>query len=214
MKIKDTTARKIFKALGFQTADKWDIGRLQTKINKLPDLIVDDVEIGNEKLMDVVDKIITTIENGKEVIVAKKKKEKEKDVKTNKKTGKKSKVDRATGKKTKTVDKISKDKKVSKKSKVSKDKKTTKTTKTVDKAAKKSKTTTKKIGICDTVIEVLSKGKAVSKEHILKVLVKRFPDRAEESMKRTVSMLVPSKLRSLKNIEVVKDKKGKYLIKD
>ena len=205
MKIKDTSAKKIFKALGFQTADSWDCVRLQKKINKLPEIIQDDVEIGDEKLMRLVDRILDTIQIGKEVIVAKKKSDKKAEKTNTKKSSgktKKSKLDKATGKKKKGGG-AKKDK--SEKSKKDKSKKSK------SKATGTKKNKMKKVGVIATIVECLENG-PVSKETILKKLCKRFPDRPEEGMKRTIGIQVPTRLRSDKDLDVQRNDKGKYYI--
>ena len=189
MKIKDTTAIAILEALGYQTASKWDLSRLNKKMNNLPDLITDDIEIDDEKLMEVMDRVLDSIESGKEIIVAKKKKDKNKDKKKNK--GKK--TDRATGKK------VTKNKDKKKDKSKGKDKK------------KAKNTGTSKPGVIASIIEIIEKHGPISKASIVKRLAKRFPEREPERMAKTVGVQVPSRLRSDKSIEVVCED-GKYSI--
>jgi len=81
-------------------------------------------------------------------------------------------------------------------------------------AAKPSSNGPRKVGVIDTIIECLKKGSAkspVTKEDILKALVKKFPDRRPEAMKNTVSAQVPTHLRIEKNITVKSNDNGYWL---
>ena len=195
--IKEKTAIKLFKALGFKTAGNWTTDRLQSKLNNLPE-IADEDKVG-EWVQDYLDRI----ERADEVIIKEKEDKDMKKKKKNKGKGKK-KISKATGKKvvegsTKKKDKKKVSKKTDKKKKIDKKKKDKVSTKKSKGKKKTSKTTTKKtatkkIGVIATIVECLKKG-PTTRESILKVLVKRFPDRAEESMNTTVKAAVPSYLR-------------------
>ena len=82
-----------------------------------------------------------------------------------------------------------------------------KSEKTEKKPAKKKKGT----GVIASVVEAIEKAgkKGVSKEEILKILVEKFPDRAEKSMKNTVGVQVPGRI-SRERFEVKSTKDGKY----
>ena len=58
------------------------------------------------------------------------------------------------------------------------------------------KATKKGPGVIATIADVIEKGgtKGVSKEEILEVLVKTFPDKAKESMKNTINVQVPNRI--------------------
>jgi len=72
----------------------------------------------------------------------------------------------------------------------------------------KSEPKKKKPGVISTIIEVLKKGKPVTKEAILAVLTKRFPDRSAESMSKTINVQVPNRIAKEQGIKVEKTKKG------
>ena len=67
-------------------------------------------------------------------------------------------------------------------------------------------------GVISTILEVLQKGKPVTKEAILAVLVKRFPDRSQESMGKTVNVQVPNRIAKEHKVKVEKTDKG-YVIR-
>lgn len=87
------------------------------------------------------------------------------------------------------------------------------------KPAKKKDDAPKKPGVIATIIEQLKKGNKadpVTKDEILKVCVKRFPERQEAAMKSTINSQIPSGLKTEKNLEVKvvelkEGKKGYYL---
>lgn len=93
-----------------------------------------------------------------------------------------------------------------------KDKPAGKGVKASGKGGEKKSSGPRKVGVIATIIECLQQ-KHTSKEDILKVLVKRFPDRPEAGMKSTISSQVPSGLWVEKKITVDKDKEGLYFIK-
>ncbi len=79
-KIKQTTAVKLFKALGFETADTWPTERLLKKLNNLPE-ISDEDKIGPkvQKFLDAIeaaDEVAFKNENGETEMGTKKKKKK------------------------------------------------------------------------------------------------------------------------------------------
>lgn len=67
-------------------------------------------------------------------------------------------------------------------------------------------------GVIATIVEVLKKGKPVTKEAILAILVKRFPDRSAESMGKTINVQVPNRIAKEQKIKVEKTDKG-YVIR-
>jgi len=77
------------------------------------------------------------------------------------------------------------------------------------KAAKKEGV--KKVGIIDTIISLL-KTKPITKEDIVKALVKKFPDREEKGMTSTVSIQLGGRLEKDKGLKIQKSDKG-YSIK-
>ena len=70
----------------------------------------------------------------------------------------------------------------------------------------------KKPGVLSTILEVLKKGKPITKEGILAVLVKRFPDRASESMAKTINVQVPNRIAKEHKVKIDKTEKG-YVIR-
>lgn len=95
-----------------------------------------------------------------------------------------------------------------KKTKPAKKDKTKKTKPTKGKSTKK--TSKRNMGVIASIIKCISK-KPRSKKQILKILVKKFPERSEESMKKTVSLQVPTFLRKTKSLNVQRIDK-KYFI--
>ena len=70
----------------------------------------------------------------------------------------------------------------------------------------------KKVGVIATIIKAISK-KPKTKKQILARLVKRFPDREEAKMMKTINVQVPSRLRKDKELNIQKTDKG-YIIKN
>lgn len=67
------------------------------------------------------------------------------------------------------------------------------------------------IGSIQEFLEAASEDKPLSKDAIVAKLLKRFPDRNEESLGSTVAQQVPTKLRSQKGLNIQKNDKGYYL---
>lgn len=79
---------------------------------------------------------------------------------------------------------------------------------------KKKKGGVEKVGIIDTIIEILegaSKDSPISQAAILKKLVKKFPDREEDAMKMTVRCQVGFQLRAKKGLNIMKTEDGYYI---
>jgi len=79
---------------------------------------------------------------------------------------------------------------------------------------KKKKGGVEKVGIIDTIIEILegaSKDSPISQAAILKKLVKKFPDREEDAMKMTVRCQVGFQLRAKKGLNIMKTDDGYYI---
>lgn len=71
----------------------------------------------------------------------------------------------------------------------------------------------KKVGVISTILECLAKAgkdKPVTKDEIVKVLVKKFPEREEKAMRSTVNSQVPSGLKTEKNLELQKNGEGGF----
>lgn len=70
-------------------------------------------------------------------------------------------------------------------------------------------------GIIASILEFITESgkEGIAKENILKKLTKRFPDRAEASMKNTVNVQVPGKLSRDKGITISKTEQGTFYLK-
>lgn len=212
--VSKTRAIMIFEALGFGTAEKWDIARLQKKLTKLHTLIegadldsktqkrVNEILRVQSKGRDVVvvdsDKAAETKRIGKEVKAAA---EREVTRKAEKRLEARKKAEKASNKKAKETEAAKKqEKRIAAKSK--------KTAKKVE--AKKED---KKPGVIMSVLEFVKTHGPVSEKKILSLLKKRFPDRDPGSMGRSIPK-IPGHLRSTKNMDVIgKNDKGQYHIK-
>lgn len=197
LKMKKETVVRVFEALGYKTAKNWEVERLEKKVNGLSELIKDskhpDIEDSRTK------KALTAILKADKVIIDKPETEKVQEVE--KKTEKKESVDVP-------VD-VPTQKKPTQKKKVSK-KKSIANKKTVEKTIKKI--STKGPGVIATIIECLKK-RPTTREAILNVLVKRFPDRDKSKMETTVKCAVPSYLQRKMGLEVKENNNGSYCIK-
>lgn len=81
-----------------------------------------------------------------------------------------------------------------------------KATKTKPTPAKKA--TVKKLGVVATILSLIS-AKPMTKDSIVAELVKKFPDRQENSMRSTVNVQIPGRVWP----EIVKDSKDRYGVK-
>ena len=79
-------AVSLFKALGYNTADKWDSARMQVKINNLPELVTKGQQVEDKKQQTLLDtimkkrrhnKVVTIEESGEPEATKVKSKEKE-----------------------------------------------------------------------------------------------------------------------------------------
>ena len=69
MKIKKENAIRLFQALGFKTASKWDSAKLKIKLNNLPDLVEEGFELEDEKMNIRLGKVLCAIEAGNKIVV-------------------------------------------------------------------------------------------------------------------------------------------------
>lgn len=76
---------------------------------------------------------------------------------------------------------------------------------------KSTKATPKKAGVISTIVDCVTKSgkKGITKDGILKVLVKNFPDREEAKMKVTVGVQVPSRI-SKEKFKIERLENGNY----
>lgn len=199
-------AIKIFEALGFKTAGKWDAARCQKKVNKLHSLI-EGADL-DDKTQKRVDAILKQQQDGKVIVKvvdpdnAAADKQADKEVKA----AAKREVTRKAEKKDKTK---KKEKKASKKADKGKDSSKAEKKDKSKKAEKKEK----KPGVIMSMLEFVRTQGPISEKKILALLKKRFPDKNPESMERTIPQ-IPGYLVRKKNIDVIgKDDKGRYSIK-
>ncbi len=201
MKLSMTKLQSLFLALGFETADKWDAKKMASKIEKLPSLAQGDAEIPDEEDKKFLDKILKAVEAEEELEI-------EDDTEEEEEEG----AEEAEGEEEEEAadeDGEEEEKPAKKKSKKDKKEKGEKK----EKKAKKSKEP-KGPGVIATIVECLtaaSEKKPASKEHMLKVLVKRFPDRSEDGMKSTINIQVPGRLANEKDLKIKKNDKGYWI---
>jgi len=69
----------------------------------------------------------------------------------------------------------------------------------------------KKPGVIQTIFETLSAGPA-TKDELLEVLTKTFPDKQADSMKNTISVQIPGRMSREKGVNIIKREDGKYEI--
>ncbi len=198
----------LYEALGFKTAQNWDDDRLLKKVESLSEL-TEDVIIKDPEIKKLLDKILkagkikikTDKPKGASETDMAKKKGKKKSSKKSKAEMEAAGVDATPKKKSKKNSKKADKKKNSKKNKTpKKDKKSTK------------KTSEKKLGVIDTIADCLRKEHTTAK-NIVKVLVKKFPNRNKDSMENTTNRCIKSYLEKEKGITVSQDSKGKFFIK-
>lgn len=78
--------------------------------------------------------------------------------------------------------------------------------------SKQKKTGVKKgVGVIAAILKIIT-DKPTSKEGILKQLVKKFPDRVEDAMKKTINAQLPKRMAKEKGIKIT-EKDGKYSTK-
>jgi hypothetical protein len=69
-------------------------------------------------------------------------------------------------------------------------------------------------GVIESILNILKESKkGISKEDILTKLVVLFPDRAPESMKKTVGVQLPARMSKERKVKIVKSDDGKFSIK-
>ena len=183
----------LFEALGFKTARKWDPDRLQAKLAEIDEAPND---LGDEALNELVDKILGA---DKIVVIAPEAEEPEpEEPEAEEPEAEEAEPEEPEAPKTK---------KGKGKGKAAPAK--TGKTKT---PAKKAGTGKPKVGVISTIIDCL-KSKPHTKDQLLAVLTKKFPDREPDGMKQTINIQVPSRLKTDKDLKVVRDDKGRYSIK-
>ena len=183
-------AIKIFEALGFKTASKWDEARLQKKLIKL-DTLIEGAEL-DKKTQKRVNDILRAQKGGRKVVVidpddAAADKKRGKEVEDSKKRVASEKAEKK-GKAQRKQDKVEGKKKTPKKKEP------------------------KKPGVIATILEIIQSNPA-SKKQILDRLKTRFPDRPVEGMEKTISAQLPNRMAKEKGIKIKVDDKGRFSTK-
>ncbi len=196
-----TRAVKIFEVLGFKTANKWDVARLQKKIQNLPDLI--EGAKFSSKMQRRVDIITRALGRGTKITIVdvedataddKRKKEIEDAAKREE-----------TRKKTKKAEVVKKEKGASKKA-AKKDKAKTQAKKAV--AAKE-----KKPGLMMSMYEFIQTNQPISAKKILAMLKQRFPNKNPESIERCIPRYPKCLADSHGITDIGQDDRESYIIK-
>lgn len=214
-----TRAIKIFEALGFKTAGKWDAKRLEQKITNLPTL-VEGAEL-TPKIQKRVNTVLRALKRGQKITVID-----VEDIEPGKKRDKavkdaeKREVERKSEEKVDTKKKAKASKKKAAKKEVAKKqaKEAVAATKKKGKERKaggkaKDKKQAKKPGLMMSMYEFIQKEGPISARKILSLLKKRFPEHNLESMERCIPRY-PKCLADSRGIkDIVIDDKGQYCIR-
>ena len=67
-------------------------------------------------------------------------------------------------------------------------------------------------GVIASIQEIITDKGPINKAGILKILVKKFPDREEESMEKTVNVQIPNRMSKEKGINIEVDDKGRFSV--
>ena len=194
-------AIKIFEALGFKTASKWDVPRLQKKLGKLHELI-EGVEL-DPKNLKKVNQILKAQNEGKKIIVVDVDdvvagKQREQDVKDAQKRA----VTREQERKTKAVKK--------EKAMAKKKAKKSEAKEQAKKAVKAARE--KKPGLMMSMYEFIQTQQPISARKILSLLKKRFPNKNPESMERCIPRYPKCLADSHGITDIGQDDKERYII--
>jgi len=197
-----TRAIKIFEALGFKTAGKWDVAKLQRKLLKL-DTLIEGTDL-DKKNLKKVNEILSAQAKGRKVIVVDVEdvaagKQREKDVKdaaareVKRKAEQKTKAKAKEKAETKKTAKKAKAKKTAKKAVAASDKK-------------------KKPGLMLSMYEFIQAYQPISANKILSLLEKRFPEHNSESMERCIPRYPKCLADSHGITDIGQDDKERYII--
>lgn len=240
MKADREAALVLCEELGFSSARTWDNEALVEKLNSLPNVVDDDVQPSTKASKALLKEVLKAVDAEKTIKItggdleadddaegeeeeapkSKKKSAKKAEAKAEKKGGKKSKAkdededeeEEEDEDEEEDDDEDEEEEPKSKKSSKKNGKKGgAKKGQKIQKAESKSGK-----GVIGTIVELLqgaSKDKPITKETILKKLVKEFPDREEKGMKATINIQVPSRLNSEKEMGIVRHDDGGYYIK-
>jgi hypothetical protein len=177
-------AREMFVAMGTKTAKKWDAAKL---LGKLKSLDADDDTVDAGDYQKLYKKVVKANKAGNELAFPEDEEEEEEEKPKSKKSKKGAKASAKEDKKAKGSKKGGKSKKASGE---------------------------KKPGVIAAIVTILkeaSKAKPITKEGIVKKLVKMFPDRSAESMAGTVNVQVPFRIQKEKDIKVNKNDDGYWI---
>jgi len=197
-----TRAIKIFEALGFKTAGKWDVAKLQKKLLKL-DTLIEGTDL-DKKNLKKVNEILSAQAKLRKVIVVDVEdvaagKQREKEVKD----AAAREVKRKAEQKTKA--------KVKEKAETKKTAKKAKAKKTAKKAVAASDKK-KKPGLMLSMYEFIQAYQPISANKILSLLEKRFPEHNSESMERCIPRYPKCLADSHGITDIGQDDKERYII--
>jgi len=197
-----TRAIKIFEALGFKTAGKWDVAKLQRKLLKL-DTLIEGTDL-DKKNLKKVNEILSAQAKLRKVIVVDVEdvaagKQREKDVKD----AAAREVKRKAEQKTKA--------KVKEKAETKKTVKKAEAKKTAKKAVAASDKK-KKPGLMLSMYEFIQAHQPISANKILAMLKQRFPDKNPESMERCIPRYPKCLADSHGITDIGQDDKERYII--
>jgi len=197
-----TRAIKIFEALGFKTAGKWDVAKLQKKLLKL-DTLIEGTDL-DKKNLKKVNEILSAQAKLRKVIVVDVEdvaagKQREKEVKD----AAAREVKRKAEQKTKA--------KVKEKAETKKTAKKAKAKKTAKKAVAASDKK-KKPGLMLSMYELIQKYQPISAENIFARLKKQFPEHNSESMERCIPRYPKCLADSHGITDIGQDDKERYII--
>ena len=189
--VKYETLIKLFRAIGVKTADEWGDEKLIKNTKDLKHL-AEGVDVKSEKAQALLEVVvgapILKIKKGDDLLLVRGEEVKEK-------TKKKEKAKKETPKMKKKTKKKEAVKKTTKK-----------------KAASSEKKTTRRKTILGTVLESLQKKSPLTKDALIKILEKTFPERRLESMISTL-LASPGYYRVHKIAVVERDDEGRFVLK-
>jgi hypothetical protein len=206
-------AREMFVAMGTKTAKKWDAAKL---LGKLKSLDADDDTVDAGDYQKLYKKVVKANKAGNELAFPEDEEEEEEEEEVEDEAEEDEDEDGDED------DGDDEEEEEEEKPKSKKSKKGAKASAKEDKKAKGSKkggkskkaSGEKKPGVIAAIVTILkeaSKAKPITKEGIVKKLVKMFPDRSAESMAGTVNVQVPFRIQKEKDIKVNKNDDGYWI---
>lgn len=217
MKISQQQAVEILTQLGFTMAKVWKAPELQKKLAKLPVYVSgQDPEIEDEELLDLIERIVAEIEEGGTITVS----EDKKPAVATKKTTAKPKAEAEEPEEEEDEDEEEDEEEDEAPPPKKKGGKAVKPKKQV--VSKKTKPQNQngqlrnRVGVVETIIDNLEKAteqKPLSREKMVEILKKKFPDRPEKGMKHTVyvQLAVPEYGLAKRGFKILSNPKGYFL---